>query len=56
MDKVLLFYNPNSGNGMFKTNLDYIISRYQEAGKRIIAIRAAGNSGINELVPCLIMT
>ena len=50
MERVLLFYNPSSGNGMFKTNLDYIISRYQEAGKRITAIRASGDSGINEFM------
>ncbi len=39
-DKVLMFYNPYSGNGVFKNNLDRIIERYQEAGYTIIPIRA----------------
>lgn len=39
--KVILFYNPSSGSGMFKNNLDYIIGRYQDAGFQIIPIRAA---------------
>ena len=30
--KVLMFYNPFSGNGMFKNNLDHIIERYQKEG------------------------
>lgn len=38
--KVILFYNPSSGSGMFKNNLDYIIGRYQDAGCQIIPIRA----------------
>ncbi|MGN0658040.1 MAG: YegS/Rv2252/BmrU family lipid kinase [Emergencia sp.] len=39
--KVILFYNPNSGNGMFKNNLDHIIGRYQDAGYLVVPIRAA---------------
>ena len=39
--KVILFYNPSSGSGMFKNNLDYIIGRYQDAGFQLIPIRAA---------------
>ncbi len=39
--KVILFYNPNSGSGMFKNNLDYIIGRYQKAGYLVVAVRAA---------------
>lgn len=40
-EKVLLFYNPNSGNGLFKNNLDYIIDRFQTEGYQVIPIRAA---------------
>jgi len=28
--KVLLFYNPNAGNGLFKSNLDLIIEKFQK--------------------------
>lgn len=37
--KVILFYNPSSGSGMFKNNLDNIIGRYQEAGYLVVPIR-----------------
>lgn len=39
--KVLLFYNPHSGNGMFKNNLDLIIARFQGAGFIVVPVRAA---------------
>lgn len=39
--KVLLFYNPNAGNGLFKTNLDVIIERFQAKKFIIIPIRAS---------------
>lgn len=41
MKKVLLFYNPYSGNGMFKNNLDKIIERYQEKNQVVIPVRAS---------------
>ena len=40
--KVILFYNPHSGNGMFKNNLDDIIEGFQEKGSVVIPIRAGG--------------
>ena len=43
-NKVILFYNHRSGNGMFKNNLDKIIAKYQADGKLVIPIRAADNS------------
>ncbi len=46
-NKVILFYNHRSGNGMFKNNLDKIIARYQDDGKLVIPIRAADNSLTN---------
>ena len=47
MKKVILFYNPNSGSGVFKTNLDTIIERYQKAGYVVVPIRAAHGTMIN---------
>ncbi len=44
--KVILFYNPNSGSGMFKNNLDHIIGRYQKEGYLVVPIRAAHGHAI----------
>ena len=41
--KVLLFYNPYAGNGVFKNNLDVIIERFQKKGMLVIPIRADRN-------------
>jgi YegS/Rv2252/BmrU family lipid kinase len=38
--KVLLFYNPKAGNGVFKSSLDTIIERFQKNGLIVIPIRA----------------
>jgi len=38
--KVLLFYNPNSGNGLFKNNLDLVISKFQAKKLIVIPIRS----------------
>lgn len=38
-NKVLMFYNPYSGNGIFRNNLDTIIKRYQEKGYQLVPIR-----------------
>lgn len=46
--KVILFYNPSSGNGMFKNNLDYIIERYQDAGFQIIPFRASPGRSVGD--------
>lgn len=39
-NKVLLFYNPNSGNGLFKNNLDLIIEKFQKKRMYLIPVRA----------------
>jgi YegS/Rv2252/BmrU family lipid kinase len=39
-NKILLFYNPYAGNGVFKNNLDAIIERFQREGLLIIPLRA----------------
>lgn len=46
--KVLLFYNPYSGNGMFKNNLDGIIERFQESGFQVVPVRAAKGQSIQQ--------
>jgi len=37
--KVLLIYNPYSGNGSFKNNLDYIITKFNEHHMDLIIYR-----------------
>jgi YegS/Rv2252/BmrU family lipid kinase len=39
-NKVLLFYNPYAGNGVFKNNLDAIIGRFQREGLFVVPVRA----------------
>lgn len=51
--KVILFYNPNSGDGMLKHNLDHIISRYQKEGYLIVPIRAADGDVIKDYLAAL---
>lgn len=38
--KILLYYNPYSGNGMFKNNLDMIIEECQARGFQVAPVRA----------------
>ncbi|MFV0518581.1 MAG: YegS/Rv2252/BmrU family lipid kinase [Aminipila sp.] len=47
--KVLLFYNPHSGNGLFKNNLDLIIERFQRAGYTTVPVRAAHGETLNKV-------
>ena len=42
--KVLLYYNPYSGSGVFRNNLDKIIDRCQEEGYQVVPVRM--NKGI----------
>lgn len=44
--KVILFYNPTAGNGLFKDHLDDIVARYQKDNKIVIPIRSYGEKGI----------
>ena len=48
--KVLFFYNPHSGNGLFKNNLDYIIERFQAEGLVIVPVRAAQGMTIRHVL------
>ena len=47
-DKVLLFYNPMAGNGIFSSNLDRVISAFQKKDKLLLPVRAGGKSSILE--------
>ena len=38
--KILLYYNPFSGNGMFSNNLDHIIEKCQEKDFQVFPVRA----------------
>jgi diacylglycerol kinase (ATP) len=49
-NKVLLFYNPNAGNGLFKNNLDLIIERFQKRKMCVIPIRADRKGLLNEVM------
>lgn len=42
--KVILFYNPVAGNGLFSNNLDKIIEKYQKEGILALPVRASENS------------
>ncbi len=48
--KVLLFYNPRSGNGMFKHNLDKIVERFQKNQQMVIPVRAGNSANIEEVL------
>lgn len=50
MKKVLMFYNPKAGNGMFTSNLDKIISRFQASGMIVVPVRAADNIDISRII------
>ncbi len=49
-NKIILVYNPFSGNGLFKNNLDLIISRFQDAGKVVIPVRVAHGTALNQIL------
>lgn len=51
--KVLLFYNPSSGNGLFKNNLDHILERFQSAGYQVVPVRAAKGMAIDTVLASL---
>ncbi len=44
--KILLFYNPFSGNGLFKNNLDFIVDKVQQKGCQLIPVRAEMDKSI----------
>ncbi len=44
--KVLLVYNPYSGNGVFASRLDHIIDRFQQAGNVVRPVRGAKSEAL----------
>lgn len=48
-NKVLLFYNPNAGNGLFKSNLDAIIEKFQKKKMFLVPVRADHKGILNEV-------
>jgi YegS/Rv2252/BmrU family lipid kinase len=40
LDKVLLYYNPSAGNGVFKNNLDRVVERFQKKKMLVTPVRA----------------
>jgi len=49
-NKVLLFYNPNAGNGLFKNNLDTIIEKFQRKKMHIVPVRADRKGILHEFM------
>ncbi|MBR0596850.1 YegS/Rv2252/BmrU family lipid kinase [Sinanaerobacter chloroacetimidivorans] len=49
-NKVLLFYNPNAGNGLFKNNLDLIIEKFQKKRLFVVPVRADRKGILNEVL------
>ncbi|WP_027399268.1 YegS/Rv2252/BmrU family lipid kinase [Anaerovorax odorimutans] len=49
-NKVLLFYNPNAGNGLFKNNLDLIVENFQKKGMLVIPVRADRMGILDEIL------
>ena len=48
--KVILFYNPAAGNGLFTNHLDDIIARFQKNNRVVVPIRSFGETGIAEFL------
>lgn len=48
--KVLLFYNPNAGNGLFKNNLDLIIEKFQKKKMFVEPVRADRKDILHEVM------
>lgn len=53
--KILLYYNPYSGSGLFKNNLDLIIDKLQAKKYQVVPVRAARgkclDQAFSEMVP-----
>lgn len=49
MEKVLLIYNPRSGNGLFRTHLDKVIDVFQKKRMLIVPVRVDRSSIMREM-------
>lgn len=50
IQKVILFYNPTSGNGLFKNHLDDIIARFEKDNKIVVPVRSYGNTELDNVL------
>jgi YegS/Rv2252/BmrU family lipid kinase len=50
MNKVLLLYNPNAGNGVIKNHLDEIIHSFGESGVFVVPYRLGGQIDIEKVM------
>ena len=49
-NKVLLIYNPRSGSGMFKNNLDLIVRKFQSRGMIGVPVRADASLSVDQFL------
>ena len=49
MKRVLLIYNPGAGNGVIKSHLDEVISKFAEAGIMVLPYRLGGSMDLDRL-------
>jgi YegS/Rv2252/BmrU family lipid kinase len=49
IQKVLLFYNPHAGNGVFSNNLDKVIDGFQRADRLVVPLRADHSNSLSKL-------
>jgi YegS/Rv2252/BmrU family lipid kinase len=49
-EKILLFYNPGAGNGVFGNNLDKVVSIFQRKRKIVIPIRAERGNTLDHIL------
>ena len=49
-EKVIFFYNPHAGNGLFKNNLDYVLERFQLKGLQIVPVRAGQSVVLSKIL------
>ena len=49
-EKVIFFYNPHAGNGLFKNNLDYVIERFQLKGLMVLPVRASHSAVLSRIL------
>ncbi|MDD4565799.1 MAG: YegS/Rv2252/BmrU family lipid kinase [Eubacteriales bacterium] len=49
-NKVLFFYNPEAGNGLFKNNHDYIIEKFQKKKMYVVMLRGDRKGALYEFL------
>lgn len=52
-EKILLFYNPYSGSGVFSNNLDRILDRCQTMGYQVVPVRASRSKILDQVFATL---